>query len=128
LTVDKEGRAELPCNCELIEAVTYDNFEDWAYTSNIHEFGDIKSRINEDYIESRKHFLDPLYVSGKFVKYRVEGDYIYVNKGPGKVNILYHGELLDEDGLPQITMKEAIAIADYIAYIQKYKDGIKTKN
>jgi hypothetical protein len=42
---------------------------------------------------------------------------LYVNKGLGKVTVLYHRELLDEDGLPEINDKEAIAIAEYIAYV-----------
>jgi hypothetical protein len=36
--------------------------------------------------------------------------------------------MLDEDGLPIINEKEAIAIADYIAYTLKYKEAIKTNN
>lgn len=128
LTLDEEGRAELPCNCDVIEAVTYCGPEDWAYTSNIHEYGDIQSSFTENYIEGRKGFLDPLYQSGKFVKFRREGDYIYVNKGIGKINILYHGEQLDEDGLPQLTMKEAVAIADFIAYTELNKKAIRTNN
>lgn len=128
LEVGKDGSVALPCNCDIIEAVTYCGPEDWAYTSNIHEYGDIQSSYTENYIEGRKAFLDPLYQSGKFVKYRREGDYIYVNKGFGKINILYHGEQLDEDGLPQITMKEAVAIADFIAYIELNKKAIKTNN
>ncbi|MCF0114352.1 MAG: hypothetical protein HUJ56_03285 [Erysipelotrichaceae bacterium] len=37
------GRAKLPCDCdpELIEVATYLGPEDWQYSSNIHEFGDI---------------------------------------------------------------------------------------
>lgn len=128
LEVGDDGRVTLPCNCDLIEAVTYCGPEDWAYTSNIHEYGDIQSSFTENYIESRKAFLDPLYQSGKFVKYRHEGDYIYVNKGFGKINLLYHGEQLDEDGLPEITMKEAVAIADFIAYIELNKKAIRTNN
>ena len=128
LQIGEDGRALLPCNCDRIEAVTYCGSEDWAYTSNIHHHGDPQSRITEDYIEGQKEFLDPLYQSGKFVKYRHEGDYIYVNKGFGKINILYHGEQLDEEGLPQITMNEAIAIADFIAYIESNKKALKTNN
>ena len=40
----------------------------------------------------------------------------------------YHGILLDEDGLPEINDKEAIAIAEYIAYVYKYKEAIRTNN
>ena len=56
------------------------------------------------------------------------GDKLYVNKGLGKVILLYHTEILDEDGLPMINEKEAIAIADYIAYTVKYKEAIRTNN
>jgi len=43
-----------------------------------------------------------------------------------KVNILYRGIELDDEGLPQLTDKEAIAIAYYIAYIYTYKRSILT--
>lgn len=124
----KDGSIELPCNVTRIEAVTYCGLEDWNYTSNIKEHGDLNSLYTESYIESRKAFLDPLYISGKFVKYRRVGDKLYVNKGLSKVIVLYHREILDEDGLPIINDKEAIAIADYIAYVVKYKEAIKTNN
>jgi hypothetical protein len=44
------------------------------------------------------------------------------------INVLYHGELLDEEGLPDINDKEADAIAAYIAYTIKYKEALKTHN
>lgn len=128
LTLDSEGKALLPCNCDFIEAVTYCGSEDWAYTSNIHPNGDIESNYIENYIESSKSFVDPLYISGKFVKYRRQGDYIYVPNGISKINILYHGEQLDEDGLPEITMNEAIAIANFIAYVQLNKQAKRSNN
>ncbi len=124
----QDGSVQLPCNVDIIEATTYCGPEDWGYTSNIKEFGDVQSSYTENYIESRKAFLDPLYISGKFVKYRKVGDKLYVNKGLGRINILYHGILLDEDGLPEINDKEAIAIAEYIAYTYKYKEAIRTNN
>jgi hypothetical protein len=36
--------------------------------------------------------------------------------------------VLDEEGLPEINDKEANAIALYIAYVNKYKEAIKTNN
>lgn len=122
-----DGSVQLPCGVDTIEAVTYCS-EDWNYTSRTKNYGDLRSLEIESYIESQKAFLDPLYVSGKFVKYRREGDKLYVNKGLDKVVLLYHGELLDESGLPIINDKEAVAIADYIAYVIKYKEAIKTGN
>lgn len=124
----EDGSIQLPCNADIIEAVTYCGIEDWNYTSNIKPNGDISSLYTENYIESRKAFLDPHYISGKFVKYRKVGDKLYVNKGLGKVQVLYHSLILDEDGLPAINDKEAIAIAEYIAYVTKYKEAIRTNN
>lgn len=124
----KLQRAELPCDCDMIEVATYIGPEDWQYSSDIYNFGDINSSYVEDYIEGQKSFLDPIYQRGKLVKYRQEGNYIYVNKGFGHIALLYHKLLNDENGLPYINDKEAIAIAEYIAYTQKYKEAIKTHN
>lgn len=124
----EDGSVQLPCGADVIESVTYCGIEDWNYTSNIKEHGDLSSLYTESYIEGQKAFLDPHYTSGKFVKYRKAGDKLYVNKGLGKVIVLYHGIILDEDGLPEINDKEAIAIAEYIAYVIKYKEAIRTNN
>jgi len=35
---------------------------------------------------------------------------------------------MDEDGLPMLSNKEARAIATYLAYYTKYKEGLKTNN
>ena len=124
----KNGLVKIPCNADLIEAVTYPNEEDWNYTSNIKNYGDIDSLNIEQYIEKSKQNIDPLYISGRLIKYRKEGNYIYVSDKIDKVCILYHTEQLDEDDLPLINDKEAIAIADYIAYTVKYKEAIRTNN
>lgn len=124
----QDGSVQLPCNVDIIEAVTYCGPEDWNYTSNQKEYGDTQSSYTENYIESKKAFLDPFYLSGKYVNYRREGNVLYVNKGFGKVNVLYQGILLDADGLPELNDKEAIAIAEYIAYVYKYKEAIRTNN
>lgn len=124
----EDGSIQLPCDVDIIEAVTYCGIEDWNYTSNNKQYGDLSSLYTESYIESQKAFLDPHYISGKFVKYKKVGDKLYVNKGLGKVQVLYHSVILDEDGLPAINDKEAIAIAEYIAYVTKYKEAIRTNN
>jgi hypothetical protein len=87
----KDGSIQLPCDVFRIEAVTYCGPEDWNYTSNQHgQGGDTNSLFVENYIESTKAFNSPFYVSGKFVKYKRVGDKLYVNKGLGRVHILYH--------------------------------------
>lgn len=124
----KSGLVKLPCKADLVEAVTYPNIEDWNQTSNIKNFGDFNSLNVEQYIEKSKQSVDPLYLSGRFVKYRREGNYIYVTENIDQVCVLYHSEQLDEDDLPLINDKEAIAIADYIAYTIKYKEALRSNN
>lgn len=118
---------ELPCNADIIEAVTT-SFEDWNNTSNIYPDGDLNSAYTEAYIESKKDFKSPLYASGKFIKYHRVGDTLYFDRPYGAVNILYKGVILDEDGLPELNDKEALAIATYCAYINKFKEGLSTNN
>lgn len=124
----QNGLVKLPCNADLIEAITYPNSEDWSSTSNIKNNGDFNTLNIEQYIEKSKQSVDPLYISGRFVKYRQEGNYIYVNENIEQVCVLYHTEVLDEDELPIINDKEAIAIADYIAYTVKYKEALRSNN
>lgn len=118
---------DLPCNCDIIEAVTYD-WEDWNYTTNVHNNGDIHTAYVEMYDEVRKQFKDPLYVRGRFAKYERVGDKLYFDKNYGYVNILYKGILLDDNGLPELTDKEVDAIATYVTYILKFKEGLITNN
>jgi hypothetical protein len=53
---------------------------------------------------------------------------LYFSRNYGTLNILYKGIIADEDGLPELTDKEANAIATFIAYSNKYKEGLKTNN
>ena len=124
----KTGLVKIPCKADLIEAITDPRVEDWSYTSNVKNFGDWNTLNIEQYIEKSKQSIDPLYISGRFIKYRREGDYIYVNENLQQVCILYHTEELDEEDLPLINDKEAIAIADYIAYTVKYKEALRSNN
>ena len=124
----RTGLVNLPCKADLVEAITYPKIEDWNYTSNTKNFGDFNTLNVEQYIEKSKQFVDPLYVSGRLIKYRREGNYIYVNEKVDVVCVLYHTEQLDEEDLPLINDKEAIAIADYIAYTIKYKEALRSNN
>ena len=55
-------------------------------------------------------------MSGKLIPYQLIDDTLYFDKNYGTLNILYKGILMDEDGLPMLSDKEAVAIATYIAY------------
>lgn len=118
---------ELPCNCDIIEAVTYD-FEDWRYVTNDTVNGDYQSQFIENYIEGRKLYTNPYYISGKFAKYERVNDTLYFDKDYGSVNILYKGVILDDDGLPYVSEKEKEAIACYLAYTKRFKEGWKNHN
>lgn len=118
---------ELPCNCDEIEAVTY-GFEDWNYSTNKTVNGDYQSQFIEQYIEGRKLYSAPLYISGKYAKYELVGNTLYFDKAYGKVNILYKGIVLDDDGLPYLNPKEVEAIACYCAITTKFKEGWKLNN
>jgi hypothetical protein len=67
-------------------------------------------------------------MEGKMLKFQQVGDKLYFTHNYGKVNILYHGIVADEEGLPELTDKEATAIATYIAYILKFKEALITNN
>lgn len=70
------------------------------------------------------HFIN----QGKFLNYEKVGNTLYFDRPYGLVGILYKGEVVNDDGLPDVNDKEAEAIAAYIAYTQMYKEGLKTRN
>lgn len=122
-----ENYIELPCNVDIIEAVTASG-ENWNYTSNKYNYGEIDSAVVENYIEGMKHSKNPLYLSGRYIDYEIVGDRLYFQGNPGTINVLYKGIILDEEGLPELSDKEVIAIATYVAYVQKFKEGLITNN
>lgn len=125
---DCNKEVELPCGVIDIEAVTLGDVEEWAYSTNDTPNGDLESAFTEHYIEHRKSFRHPMYIQGKYVKYERVGDKLYFDRPYGRVFILYKGEIVDEEGLPQITDKEARALATYCAWITKYKEAMTTNN
>lgn len=124
----------LPCNAiaqgqgkSCVELVT-SSYEDWAESTNYSDFGDSNTAFVESAIESEKHYQSAYYLPGKILKYEEVGDKLYFTHNYGRINILYKGILADEEGLPELTNKEALAIATYIAYTQKFKEGLITNN
>lgn len=120
---------ELPCNCDVLEAITAD-WEDFQHVDNDSPYERYNSFDTEQYIERHKHFQEPLYARGKFINYERIGNTLYINKDHpgGEIHILYRGLVLDDSGLPEITDKEALALATYCAWITKYKEGLMTNN
>lgn len=123
----EDNSIKLPCNASSVESITIP-CSDWSRVTNYSENGDSRTAFIESYIESSKVFKSPYYNPGKIVKYFQSGDTLYFPENYGNVNILYKGIVMDNDGLPELSDKEANAIATYIAYVNKYKEGLKTNN
>ena len=129
IKVNNDNTITLPENCGRIEALTYD-FEDANFDSPLHNYGDIDSINIENNIEQSKELTSPQYISGRYVKYIANGNTLFLKDDcRGKVlNLLYYENIVNEDDLPQITYKEALAIATYVAQVQMFKKAIATNN
>ena len=125
--VDSNNSITLPCNALSVESVTT-SYEDWNRVTNFSEEGDQRTSFIENHIEAEKIYKSPYYQSGKLISYQQVGNTLYFSRNYGPLNVLYKGIIADEDGLPRITDKEANAIATFIAYVDKYKEGLKTNN
>ncbi len=123
----KEPYVELPCNAHIIEAVTAD-YEDYQKTDPMRSANQNYNGWQESYVESRKYNTGSLYPSGKFIKYRQEGNILYLSDKFNLVNILYKGILSDDEGLPKLNPKEIDAIATFCAYTKTYKDALVTRD
>ena len=123
----KDKSIDLPCNVLSVEAVTT-SYEDWKRVTNYSSNGDYRSSFIENSIEVDKRYKSPYYISGKLIPSEQVKNKLYFSENYGTVNVLYKGILADEDGLPELTDKEATAIATYIAYVTKYKEGLITNN
>lgn len=118
---------DLPCNADIIEAVTAD-YEDYQKTSNKYLAGHTQNGWIESYIESRKYNTGNLYVPGKFIKYRREGNRLYLADKFNLVNLIYKGFVADDEGLPYLNAKEIEAIAAFCAYSYMFKVALVTKD
>lgn len=129
----KDNSVTLPCNAfdingeSCVELVTTTR-EDWERVTNYSDHGDNYTSYVEQNIEAEKIYDGPYYMSGKVLKYEQVKDKLYFTHNYGTVNILYKGVIFDDDGLPEITDKEATAIATFIAYSLKFKEALKTNN
>lgn len=112
----------MPCNVDVIEAVYLPGLPIQESSS----CGSVKyyNSSVEYYNESQKRELNPFYNRGHLAKYRIEGDSIVFDKDYNNVTVMYHGVILDEDGLPYLTDKEVKALASYVAYVETYKKGL----
>ena len=124
-TLDK--RIKLPCNVDIIEAV-YAGIPDSNYSSPISFTGNINNITTESLIENMKTKHHNLYDSNSLVHYRLEGDELVLDDDYDNVVILYHGIIVDEDGLPYLNDKEVQALALYCAYSDLYKKSLMVRD
>lgn len=121
-----DGKIILPCNVDRIEAVTI-NINDAQVSDPINDFNWDNILIEDD-IEADKVNKSAYYPTGKYVKYQLGNGELYFEKNYNNVTILYHGFLVDEEGLPLVNEKEIQAIAAYVAYASLYKEGLKKRD
>jgi hypothetical protein len=69
-----------------------------------------------------------LYPSGKYIKYRLEGNRIILSDKFDTVHVLYKGPVVDETGLPLLNNKEMDAIAAFCIFAETRKQAIVTKD
>jgi hypothetical protein len=58
------------------------------------------------------------------VKYREEDGALVFSRDYDNIKVIYHGIIVDDEGMPMVTSKEARAIAAYVAYITMYKNAL----
>ena len=117
---------ELPCNADVLEGV-FHPFDDWNYTTNQDDIqGDLNSQFVENRTQNLKVLPATLYQRGKLAHFEQVGNKLYFDRPYPAITILYKGQQLDEEGLPELTDAEAEAIACFVAYTTKYKEGIKS--
>ena len=118
---------ELPCNVDVIESV-HIPVSDSQVSSSSSSYPLSENISTEHYIANYNKSDNLYYNNGKLVNYDVGDGVLYFKKNYPKVEIIYHGILVDEDGLPLVNEKELKAIAAYVAYSYFYKDGLKKRN
>ena len=123
----KNSTLDLPCNVSVIESV-HIPMEDAQMTSNLSNIPQFQNLFIENYIENLKELNDPIYTSGKLVKYREGNGVLYFSRDYKGVTVVYHGVIVDDDGLPLISSKEIHAIAAYVSYAILYKKGLQLRD
>lgn len=127
VTDTSNKRITLPCNVDVIEAVTIP-FMDAQMTSNTEAYPQYYNQYVEQHIEAHKWNDAAVYTSGKLIKYREEGDELVFDQDYKDVTILYHGVIVDDEGLPLLNDKEIKALAAFVVYSDTYKQALARKD
>lgn len=126
-THTENRRVKLPCNVDFIEAVFSPILD--AQTSHPYEiYPNIYNQWTEEYIESWKKNRNVFNERGSLVHYRLEGDTLVLDRDYPSITILYHGVIVDDEGMPYLSDKEVQALAAYCAYMDIYKKSLIRKD
>jgi hypothetical protein len=136
--VSSKNIIELPCNCEFIESVSAGTLESDGSHDDLVIFHDDKAVHKESQISlltsntySTNLSKSQLNPPGEFVPYevKVEGEYKYLSFSDTftgiDITVIYRGIMIDDDGNPLLTIKEATAIAFKCAYEISFKEAFK---
>ena len=127
VTDTSNKRIELPCNVDEIESVTIP-LMDAQMTSNTTSYPQFYNQYVEQHIEAQKWNDSTLYESGKLIKYREEGNELVFDDDYKNVTVLYHGIIVDDEGLPLLNDKEIRALAAFVVYSDTYKQALARKD
>lgn len=120
----ENGVLKLPCNADEIESV-HIPVPDAQMTTPLSDNYWTDNIWIEHYIDHRKRLQDPYWSPGKLVKYDEGNQELYFSRNYPHVMVVYHGYLVDDEGLPLINEKEQRAIAAFLAYTTLYKESLK---
>lgn len=122
----EDCRLKLPCNVDIIEAVTSDEV-DYITGENLQAY-DYSNEIVEGNLDARQRVSSFYHTNGRLIDYvRISNDEIQLPRDYNNVNVLYKGVILDDTGLPELTEKEVNAIACYIAFVEMRKESYVTR-
>lgn len=120
-----EGNSiKLPCNVEVLEAVTVESYTGYPIDS-IYPEG---FYIENSFRAYETPFSSSLYeIRGNFIRYQVRDSTLYFYEDDlarvngREVTVYYQGVITDDDGYPYLTERQAEAISYYIAYVMNHR-------
>lgn len=130
----------VPCNLDAIEAVLDGNIDEYTYFNNTYTNNRNGSHLYHTfptyaqnygfhsidcfvYKESREY-----HAPGNLVNYKFNGDEISISgNNTSDITVIYRGSIVDKDGLPLVTNREAIALAFYWNYNREFRRAVTRK-
>lgn len=127
ITANKEGRVNLPCNMDTIDAVTTEHMGRKAFSTRVEH--DMDGIINTDTYYTMLGIMTGLgrvfqpglggFRGEGYISYQLDGYDLIVDKrhSGGRVAVAYTGIATDLEGYPMITRKQSNALAAIAARV-----------